>query len=243
MSTSTVRPRAALLDVDGTLVDSNDQHARAWQRALEEAGHPVDFAVIRRLIGMGGDKIIPMLTPLAADDEAGERLAARRSEHFMRDELPTVRALPGARTLLEALLARDLVLVVATSAKAHEYEALVRVAGVEGLVDDRTTADDAARSKPDPDIILAALEKAGVAPAEAVMLGDTPYDVRAAGAAGVRCVALRSGGWGDDDLAGAVAVYDDPADLAARLDDSPFVAATSAQAADAAAARAAWTDG
>lgn len=223
MSAPARRPRAALLDVDGTLVDSNDQHARAWVRALTEAGHPVPFDRVRRLIGMGGDKVIPALTPLDPTSDAGERLAERRSTLFMHEELPTVRPLPGARALLEALLQHGLVLVVATSAKAHEYEALVRIAGVEGLVDDRTTADDADRSKPDPDIIDAALRKAGVQPADAIMLGDTPYDVQAARAAGVRCVALRSGGWRDGDLADADAIYDDPADLLARLDRSPFL--------------------
>ena len=129
-----------------------------------------------------------------------------------------------------AHVATGLTLVVATSAKEAEYEKLVQIAGVEGVVDDQTTADDASRSKPDPDIIVAALKKAEVAPAEAVMLGDTPYDVQAARAAGVGCVALRSGGWTDEDLGDALAVYDDPADLLAHYDTSPFGAARSAAA-------------
>ena len=115
-----------------------------------------------------------------------------------------------------------LTLVIATSAKKDEYEQLVRLAGLEGVVDDQTTADDASRSKPDPDIIVAALKKAGVRPEEAVMLGDTPYDIQAAQNAGVGCVAFRSGGWKDADLPGALAIYDDPADLLAQFDDSPF---------------------
>jgi HAD superfamily hydrolase (TIGR01509 family) len=217
-------PRAALLDVDGTLVDSNDQHARAWVDAFREAGHDVPYERVRPLIGMGGDKVMPKLTGVDHESDEGKRISARRSEIFLEHYVPQLKGLPGARPLLERMQRDGLTLVVATSAKKGEYERLVRVAGVEGIVDDQTTADDASRSKPDPDIIVAALKKAEVPPAEAVMLGDTPYDIQAARAAGVGCVALRSGGWRDADLAGALAVYDDPADLLAHFDASPFAA-------------------
>jgi HAD superfamily hydrolase (TIGR01509 family) len=219
---TSTRPRAALLDVDGTLVDSNDHHARAWVDAFRESGHDVPFERVRPLIGMGGDKVIPKLTGLDPKGEAGEKISERRSQIMKERYIPQVRGLPQARALLERMRQEGLTLVIATSAKKDEYEQLVRIAGVEGVVDDQTTSDDASRSKPDPDIIVAALAKARVAPGEAIMLGDTPYDIQAAGRAGVGCVAFRSGGWTDADLAGALAVYDDPADLLAQFAASPF---------------------
>ena len=222
MSDTPKRPRAALLDVDGTLVDSNDHHARAWVDAFREAGHDVAYERVRPLIGMGGDKVLPRLTGIDHESAEGKRISERRSEIFLDRYLPQLRALPGARPLLERMQREGLTLVIATSAKKDEYKELVRIAGVEGVVDDQTTSDDASRSKPDPDIIVAALKKAGVRPEEAIMLGDTPYDIQAAGAAGVGCVAFRSGGWQDADLPGALAIYDDPADLLARFDASPF---------------------
>ena len=224
MSDTARSPRAALLDVDGTLVDSNDQHARAYVDVFREFGRDVAFEQVRPLIGMGGDKVLPRLIGVAHDSEEGKRISERRSEIFLERYVPQLKALPGARALLERMQQEGLTLVVATSAKEAEYKKLVQIAGVEGVVDDQTTADDASRSKPDPDIIVAALKKAEVAPAAAVMLGDTPYDVQAARAAGVGCVALRSGGWTDKDLGDALAVYDDPADLLAHYDASPFAA-------------------
>lgn len=224
-------PRAALLDVDGTLVDSNDQHARAYVDAFRAFGHEVAFEQVRPLIGMGGDKVLPQLIGVAHDSAEGKRISERRSEIFLERYVPELTGLPGARALLERMQQAGLTLVVATSAKKDEYQKLVQIAGVEGIVDDQTTADDASRSKPDPDIIVAALEKAAVQPAEAVMLGDTPYDVQAARAAGVGCVALRSGGWTDKDLGDALAVYDDPADLLAHFDASPFATGQAANVA------------
>jgi HAD superfamily hydrolase (TIGR01509 family) len=222
MPDSAPRPRAALLDVDGTLVDSNDQHARAYVDVFREFGREVAFEQVRPLIGMGGDKVLPQLIGVAHDSAEGKRISERRSEIFLERYVPQLTGLPGARALLERMQQAGLTLVVATSAKKDEYQKLIKIARVEGIVDDQTTADDASRSKPDPDIIVAALEKAEVAPAEAVMLGDTPYDVQAARAAGVGCVALRSGGWTDEHFGDALAVYDDPADLLAHYDASPF---------------------
>lgn len=214
--------RAALLDVDGTLVDSNDAHARAWVDALAEQGITVSVEQVRPLIGMGGDKLMPELVDLDPESEQGKKISERRSEIFRETYLPRLRALPGARALLEKLRDDGYRLVVATSAKRTELEGLLKVAGVADLVDGATTADDADESKPEPDIVLAALEKAGVPPHRAFMLGDTPYDVEAASKAQVGIVALRSGGWNDQDLRGALAVYDTPADLLATYERSPF---------------------
>ncbi|HEU4538523.1 MAG TPA: HAD family hydrolase [Polyangiaceae bacterium] len=215
-------PKVALLDIDGTLLDSNDAHALAWLDVFAEFGHKATFEQVRELIGKGGDKLVPEVTGLAKDSPEGEALAKRRSAIFAANYLPDLRPFPGARALLEALQARGLALVVATSSGSDQVDGLLRAAGVRDLIDEQTTADDAARSKPDPDVVRAALAKSGRRPAEAVMLGDTPYDVEAATRAGVAAVALRCGGWGDGALRGAAAVYDGPADLLANYEGSPF---------------------
>jgi HAD superfamily hydrolase (TIGR01509 family) len=212
----------ALLDVDGTLLDSNDAHARSWVDALAERGIDVDFREVRRLIGKGGDKLLPEITGIPLEDPRGEAISKRRAAIFAEKYLPTLEPFPEVRELLEAMRARELRLVVATSAKKEESHALIEKAGVADLIDEKTTSDDAEESKPDPDIVVAALERAGVDAKRAIMLGDTPYDVSAAKKAGVACVALRSGGWKDPDLEGAVAIYEDAADLLRQFDRSPF---------------------
>jgi HAD superfamily hydrolase (TIGR01509 family) len=215
-------PRAALLDVDGTLADSNDAHAAAWVDVGREFGFEVEFAHVRRLIGMGGDKVLPRLSGIDEGSPQGQLVAQRRGEIFRARYLPRVRGFPGARGLLERLRRSGMTLAVATSASPEDLRLLLEAAGVADLVDTAASADDADRSKPDPDIVQAALARSGARPDEAVMLGDTPYDVEAARRAGVRCVALRCGGWGDAELAGADAIYEDPAELLARFGESPF---------------------
>jgi HAD superfamily hydrolase (TIGR01509 family) len=202
-----------LLDIDGTLLDSNDAHARAWVRAFPEHGYVVPFEAIRPLIGKGGDKLIPELTGLDPDSGEAKRLSETRSEIFREHELPTLRATPGARELLEHMRARGLELVVATSAKADEVRALLEQAGVADLIEASSSADDVERSKPDPDIVRAALSAVRRPASHSLMLGDTPYDVEAATRARVPIIALRCGGWDDAALHGATEVYDDPADL------------------------------
>lgn len=214
--------RAALLDVDGTLLDSNDAHARAWVDALAEAGHGVPFERVRPLIGMGGDKLLGEVTDLDPDDDEGAAILQRTTEVFRARYLATCRPFPGTRALLERMRADGLDLVVVTAAEANELDGLLEQAGVKDLIDEATSSGDVERSKPEPDIVRAALEASGYDAAEVLMLGDTPYDVEASGRAGVPCVALRCGGWGDADLGDAVAIYDDPADLLARYDRSPF---------------------
>jgi HAD superfamily hydrolase (TIGR01509 family) len=218
---------AVLLDVDGTLVDSNEAHARAWADILRERGWPdITWQDVLPLIGMGGDKLLPKLTGVAIDSKRGKALAEERTEHFLTAYAPTIRAWPGTRELLEAIRDRGLKRVIATSAKDDELEILLDRAGVADLITRETTSDDAkGKSKPDPNIIIAALEKAQARPGEAIMIGDTPYDVEAATAAGVRTIAFRCGGWGDEPLAGAVAIYAGPAELVARIEDSPLGAA------------------
>jgi HAD superfamily hydrolase (TIGR01549 family) len=220
--------KAVLLDVDGTLIDSNDAHAHAWVEALAEFGHHVEFQRTRDLIGTGGDKLLPELTGIEKESPQGKQISERRTDLFKQRYLPTLKPFPAARALLEALRELGLKLVVASSASSDELGELLEVAGVDDLIERKTSSSDAKESKPDPDIVEAAVASAGCSAEEAVMRGDTPYDVMAASRAGVAIVALRCGGWDDEALRGAVAIYDDPQDLLARLESSPFRAADAA---------------
>jgi HAD superfamily hydrolase (TIGR01509 family) len=213
--------QTVLLDIDGTLIDSNDAHARAWVEALAQYGYVVPFEKVRPLIGKGGDKVTPELTGLDPESGESKRISETRAEIFRR-ELPSLRATPGARELLEHLASRGLELVVATSAKEAEVQALLEQAGVADLIEAASSADDAERSKPDPDIVQAALRTVGRLASHSIMIGDTPYDVEAATRARVPILAVRCGGWDDASLEGALALYDDPADLLAHLDESPL---------------------
>jgi phosphoglycolate phosphatase-like HAD superfamily hydrolase len=219
---------AVILDVDGTLVDSNDAHAQAWVEAFAESGITVDYDHVRRAIGMGGDKLMPYVAGISESAPKGKRISDRRGEIFRTTYLPAVRALPGARELLERFIADGFVLSVASSAAEEELQPLLERGGVADLIPHRTSSDDASRSKPDPDIVRAALQQAAVAPGEAIMLGDTPYDVEAAQRAGIAIVGLECGGWSRDALAGAIEVYRDPVDLLVHYDDSPFAKLASA---------------
>jgi HAD superfamily hydrolase (TIGR01509 family) len=212
--------KAVLFDVDGTLVDSNDAHAAAWVKAFIEYGVAVGPAHVRRCIGMGGDKLMPEVSGIEEDSPRGQAIAGRRAEIFERDYLPKLKAFKGARDLVAAITERGLTAVAASSASKDDLKALLKVAGVEDLMDEKTSSDDAEDSKPDPDIIHAALKRAPASPAEAIMIGDTPYDIEAARRAGVAAIAFRSGGWKDGDLKDAIAIYDGPWDLLERIDDS-----------------------
>lgn len=216
------RIRAVLLDIDGTLVDSNDAHARAWQQALARHGQQVPFEQLRALIGKGGDKLLAETVGIDKHTPAGNAIDQQRAQLFLREHLPRLRPLPGARELILKLRSEGLRLVVATSAKSPEMNALLELCGVRSYIDAHTSSDDAQHSKPDPDIVQVALDKAAVPASAALMLGDTPYDVEAAARAGVSTVALRSGGWDDDALADAIAIYDHAAQLAACYQASPF---------------------
>ncbi len=211
-----------ILDVDGTLVDSNDAHTRAWVEALAEQGVAVPFEKVRRLIGMGGDKLLPRVSGLQEDSPEGKRVSERRREIFLARYLPHLRPTRGARELLHHMKDHGLRLVVASSAKKEELKGLLRVCGADEVIQSKTSSDDVENSKPDPDIVHAALKEIALSAAEVLMLGDTPYDVESAGRAQVGVIAFRCGGWGDAELGGARAVYDDPGDLLARYDSSPL---------------------
>jgi HAD superfamily hydrolase (TIGR01509 family) len=160
---------------------------------------------------------------LAPDDgQLGQKIAERRTRIFLAEYLPKLKPTRGARDLLLNLKERNCKLIVATSAKGDELQRLLAAAHVDDLIEHAATSDDAEESKPDPDIVHAALEKAHAAPGAAVMIGDTPYDILAAHAAGVRIVAVRCGGWHEPELNDAQGVYDDPADILAHLEDEPL---------------------
>jgi HAD superfamily hydrolase (TIGR01509 family) len=212
-----------VLDIDGTLVDSNDAHAHAWVEVLANDGVHAPFANVRRLIGKGGDKLLPEVSGIREDTPRGQKLSDARKKLFQKKYLPELRAFPGVRPLMEKILERGARLVVATSASKQEVDPLLEIAGIRDLIDKKTSSDDAENSKPDPDIVAAAIKRAKVAPERAIMLGDTPYDIEAARGAGVDCIAFRSGGWGDSDLSSAIAIYDGAAALLEGFDSSPLV--------------------
>ncbi len=215
--------RCIILDVDGTLVLSNNAHARAWEEALHEYGFAIPYEKIRPLIGMGGDKLLPALDPrLTEDDPLAKAISERRSSLFLKKCVPVLKPTRGARDLLLELHDRGIRRVVATSANAEELGALLAAAGVNDLIEGSASKNDAAESKPAPDIVAAALQKAKCEPRSSVMLGDTAYDVRSAKDAGVPMIGLRCGGSSDADLAGADEIYEDPADLLAHFKNSQF---------------------
>jgi phosphoglycolate phosphatase-like HAD superfamily hydrolase len=216
--------RGIILDVDGTLVDSNDEHAKAWVEAMGEYGFDVPFERVRPLIGMGSDKLLPEAIGVESESDMGKRIGERRSEIFKGRYLPSLEAFSGAHDLLERMHDEGLKLVVASSAKKDELDDLLKITGAADLIEEKTSGDDAEHTKPDPDIIHAALDQLGLPPGKVLMLGDTKYDVEAATRAGVATIALRCGGSSDEDLKGALAIYDDPADLLARYDESPLAA-------------------
>ncbi len=205
-----------LLDVDGTLVDNSYLHTLAWWYACSEHGIAVKMATIHRLIGMGGDQMVPALIgrDMPELDEAHSR--------YYRVHLAEVPVLPGAAELIAELHRRELIAAVATSGGPDDLRVLLGKIPTSSLIDHVVTGDDVGRSKPAPDLAVVALHVAGAQPDAAVFIGDTRWDVEAAGRAGVPCVGVCSGGWSEQELrdAGAVDAYEDVAALLAHFDDS-----------------------
>ncbi|MBV9927733.1 MAG: HAD family hydrolase [Acidobacteria bacterium] len=217
--------KAVIFDVDGTLVDSVDLHARAWQEAFAHFGKQFDFGSVRSQIGKGGDQLMPVFLSKEELEEFGEELEEYRGELFKREYLSQVKGFPKVRELFQRIKDEGLRLALASSAKGDELKAYKERARIEDLVEEETSSDDAEKSKPYPDIFEAALERLGdVRPSEAVVVGDTPYDAEAAGKAGLKTVGLLSGGFPEADLraAGCIRIYRDPADLLAQYEDSPL---------------------
>lgn len=211
------RLHGVLLDVDGTLIDSNDAHARAWAAALHAEGFGQTTQEVRPLIGMGGDKLIPETTGQAADSDVGQRLMQGWLTRF-KTQIPDLHATRGARALIEELQTRGLKVVLATSGEAEIVDALLRQAGLDDLGLDRVSSSEVENSKPDADLIQVGLQKLGVPAGAALMVGDTPYDAAAARKAGVPCVLLRCGG--DTGLEEYAPTLDDPQALLAALEEA-----------------------
>lgn len=208
--------KAVIFDIDGTLVDSVDLHARAWQEALLKYGHDVAFEDVRLQIGKGGDQLLPVFLTPAQQKDYGERLEEDRSEIWKSKYMHLVRPFPRVRELVQRILDDGEQVAVASSAKENEVEFYERLAHIDDLIQKETSSDDAKRSKPYPDIFQAAMAKLhGVSEAEAVVIGDSPYDAQAAGKIGVRSIGVLSGGFPEEQLraAGYIEIYDDCADL------------------------------
>jgi HAD superfamily hydrolase (TIGR01509 family) len=212
---------AAILDVDGTLVDSNYQHAIAWYRAFREQGLTPPVWRVHRHIGMGGDQLVAAVAGREVERSAGD--AIREAEKRLYGELiDEVSPFEGARELLEALKDRGHTVVLASSAKDDEVERYLDLLGARELADSWTTSADVEQTKPDPDLVAAAMRKAG--DLSAVMVGDTTWDVEAAARAEVKTIAVLSGGFSEAELreAGAVAVFESPRELREHLDTTPL---------------------
>ena len=213
---------AVLFDVDGTLVDTNYLHVFAWVAAFQSVAQPVDSVAVHQAIGMGAEQLMERLIGPDAARRVGE---AAHDEHRRRyrETFDRMRRFDGAAELLRAV-ARRVTVVLATSANAEEVSALRRALDADDAITAVTGGDDVKAAKPDPDVVAVALEKAGVPPDRAVFVGDTVWDVEAAGKVGLPCVAVLTGGICREALehAGAVAVYADVAELLADIDDSPL---------------------
>jgi HAD superfamily hydrolase (TIGR01509 family) len=214
-------PTAAILDVDGTLVDTNYQHAIAWYQAFRQSDCHLPIWRIHRHIGMGGDQLVEALAGKEFDSEHGDEVRAAEKALYLAT-MPTVEPLGESRELIEDLKEQGRKVVLASSAKATEIEHYLDLLDARELADDWTTSADVEETKPEPDLVVAALDKLGTK--DAVMVGDTPWDVEAARKAGIDTVCVLTGGFSEDELteAGAVAVFSSIAELRERIADTPL---------------------
>jgi len=215
--------KAVIFDVDGTLVDSVNLHAKAWQVAFEKFDKEVSFEAIRRQIGKGADQLLPVF--FSADElrRFGRELDEYRAELFRAEYLPQVKPFAKVRELLERIRCDGRKIALASSAKKEELDEYKKIAQIDDLIRADTSSADAEQSKPHPDIFQAALKKLGdIDLDKIVVVGDTPHDAEAAAKANMRMIGLLSGGWSEERLrqAGCIEVYRHPADLLARYDRS-----------------------
>jgi HAD superfamily hydrolase (TIGR01549 family) len=213
--------KAALLDVDGTLIDANYHHALAWYRAFRKNDITLPIWRIHRAVGMGGDQLVAALVGEEVDAEQGDAIREDRDKMYA-DLIEEVAPFEGAHEFVLALLERDVAVVLASSSPQDEIEHYLELLDVRTLVDAWTTKDEVDETKPEPDLVRAALRKADGR--EAVMVGDTTWDVEAATKAGIPTIGVMTGGWWRRELedAGAVAVFESVVDLRDRLDETPL---------------------
>jgi HAD superfamily hydrolase (TIGR01509 family) len=213
--------KAVIFDVDGTLVDTVDLHAHAWQDAFAKWGKDVPYIEVRKQIGKGGDQILPMFFTREEIDGFGKELSEWRGEHFKRKYLSQAKAFPHTRELFEVLRERSVKIALASSAKKDELEGYKKLARISDLTDAETNADDVEKTKPHPDVFEIAAKKLDVKPDEAIAVGDSPFDAEAAGKIGIRTIGVLCGGFPEEVLraAGATEIYRDPEDLLTHLSD------------------------
>ncbi|PYS45623.1 MAG: HAD family hydrolase [Acidobacteria bacterium] len=217
--------KAVIFDIDGTLIDSVDLHARAWVEAFEHFGKKIPFEEVRHQIGKGGDQLMPVFFSKEELNEFGEEMEEYRGRLYKREYLPRVRPFPKVRELFLRIKEDGKALSLASSAKEEELKIYKRLADIEDLVEEETSADDADKTKPHPDIFEAALKHLGdLSASEAIVVGDTPYDAEAAGKLSLRTIGVLCGGFPEEELtaAGCISIFDGPADLLARYDESPI---------------------
>ena len=220
-----VEVTAAIFDIDGTLVDSVDLHAKAWMEALAHFGYKIPFEQVRHEIGKGSDKLIPDLIGEEEAKRVFEDLDEFRGKLWKSQYFEHVKAFPKVRELFERIESDGKQIVLASSAKGDELKKYKQIAGIDDLIEEETSSDDVGQSKPSPDVVHAALAKLGNPDrAAVVMVGDTPWDVMAAVKAQVKTIGVLCGGFAEEELraAGAIAIYRDPADLLENYDASPF---------------------
>lgn len=219
--------KALLCDIDGTLVQSNWLHAEAWQVAFRGMGIELELEDVRRQIGKGGDELVPVFVPWWKRKQVQAPLEAYRKFVFQADYLHRVEPIAGAREFLLRLKRAGIRPALASSASQEDLLVYKKIVGMEDLIEEESSADDAERSKPHPDIFEAALQRLGLKAAEVLALGDTPYDAEAAGKAGIWTIGVTTGGWSKEELlrAGCVEVYTDVGELLERLDESALMRA------------------
>lgn len=216
--------QVVIFDLDGTLLDSVDLHAAAWQEAFREFGHEFAFDKIRSQIGKGGDQLLPVFLSESELKTQGGQLQEFRSRLFKRKYLAQVKPFPGVRDLFERVKRDGLKIAIASSAKGDELKVFERCAGIEDLVEVEASSADAERSKPHPDIFEAVLDRLGPGTDrnQVIVVGDTPHDAEAAGKAGLKTIGVLCGGFAESDLrdAGCIEIYEGPGDLLRRYDTS-----------------------
>ena len=217
--------QAILCDMDGTLLDSNTAHAESWQRCFAQFGIHTTVGEVQRQIGKGGDQMLPVFVDKTRLQELEKPLKECKKKLFEDEYLATLKPFPQARELMEAIADAGIRIAMASSAGDGELQRYLEIVGIAGLIDKKTSSDDAESSKPEPDIFLAALDKLKLSPEQAIALGDTPWDAQSAGRAGVHTIGVECGGWAEADLrkAGCIEVYRDPADLLTNLKHSKLI--------------------
>ena len=209
--------RAAIFDLDGTLVDSNDLHTEAWDETFRHFGKEIPYHELRHQIGKGGDQYLPVFLSASEQREIGKEVEKFRADLFKKKYLERVRPFPRVRELLQRVRDDGKRVALASSGNETEIEHYVKLAEIGELIDSQTTKSDVRNSKPRPDVFLGALNLLKVGADEAIVIGDTPYDIQAAKKLGLQTIALLCGGFSEDELraSGAVSIFRDPADLLA----------------------------